>query len=520
MSPDQPSGAVPSGPAAVHTIGGKPVLRLERRLAHPPEKVWRAVTDPAELAHWFPASVEVDLRVGATMRFTFEEDAEVTEGEVLEVDPPKVFSFGWGGEVFRIELLPDEVGCRLVFTQTLGNDGAWGAWPAAGRNAAGWDMCLNALWAHLDGRSMESAGGMALIAHYVERLGLAEGTVVQDRDDYIVRFERDLIWKPVDDVWASLNVVDDPPADGPAPLEVGSPPPVRFTTGYVSEEAITALDPPRMLEYWWSHDGDPAGRVRFEIESDPDLGVRLIVTHTVPRRLADQLTTILAAWHTHLELFVAHLHDAPPEGCWPSERTASLERLYADRLAGHGPQPTGQGELGVSEDGRFELWFERKLAHPPEKVWRAITEEEHLRAWFPAVVAFEFSPGAKLRFAPTEVQLERYGMSADDVSYGEITRVEPPHLLEYTWGAETLRWEVQSDGQGGTRLVFVNLLDDRDTGIAAASGWHAGLEVVEAQLDGRPIDWSPHDRADELYPEYVAALDSRGGEAAGYVTES
>ena len=45
---------------------GRTVLRFERRLAHAPDKVWRAVTEPSELAHWFPAKIEAyELRPGA-----------------------------------------------------------------------------------------------------------------------------------------------------------------------------------------------------------------------------------------------------------------------------------------------------------------------------------------------------------------------------------------------------------------------------------------------------------------------
>ncbi|HKC74762.1 MAG TPA: SRPBCC domain-containing protein [Chloroflexota bacterium] len=41
-----------------------------------------------------------------------------------------------------------------------------------------------------------------------------------------------------------------------------------------------------------------------------------------------------------------------------------------------------QGQL-EHIDGRWQLRFTRKLAHPPEKVWRALTEPAHLAAWFP-----------------------------------------------------------------------------------------------------------------------------------------
>jgi len=41
------------------------------------------------------------------------------------------------------------------------------------------------------------------------------------------------------------------------------------------------------------------------------------------------------------------------------------------------------GTLEEAGGGRWRLRFTRTLDHPPEKVWRAITEPEHLRAWFP-----------------------------------------------------------------------------------------------------------------------------------------
>ena len=35
---------------------GRSVLRMERWLKHPPEKVWRAMTEPDRLADWFPGA--------------------------------------------------------------------------------------------------------------------------------------------------------------------------------------------------------------------------------------------------------------------------------------------------------------------------------------------------------------------------------------------------------------------------------------------------------------------------------
>ena len=53
------------------TIDGKPAVRFERVYPHPVERVWRSITVPEEMAAWFPSTVEVDLREGGEMRFTF-----------------------------------------------------------------------------------------------------------------------------------------------------------------------------------------------------------------------------------------------------------------------------------------------------------------------------------------------------------------------------------------------------------------------------------------------------------------
>jgi uncharacterized protein YndB with AHSA1/START domain len=135
------------------TVDGRPALRFERRYRHPIERVWRAVTDPAEMARWFPSNVEGERAVGAEL--TFDDDArraaareagEPTRaegpqfrGRVVVHDPPHVFSFTWGGELLRYELRPDGDATVLVFTHVLSHRSV------AARNGAGWHGCLAAL---------------------------------------------------------------------------------------------------------------------------------------------------------------------------------------------------------------------------------------------------------------------------------------------------------------------------------------------------------------------------------------
>ena len=109
-------------------IDGKPAVRFERRYPHPVDRVWRAVTEPDQLAHWFPTTVEVDLREGGEMTFTFPGgEMEPMEGSVTVLDPPRRFAFLWGEEELRIELEPDGDGCRLRFTHLISSRDAGGA---------------------------------------------------------------------------------------------------------------------------------------------------------------------------------------------------------------------------------------------------------------------------------------------------------------------------------------------------------------------------------------------------------
>ena len=108
--------------------GPRYTVRFERRLAHSPEKVWRALTERELLQRWFPSDVEGDWTTGAKLRFTFESgESEPIEGEVLTVEPPRLLEFRWGDSILRYELTADEGGCRLVFSETFATFdlGAW-----------------------------------------------------------------------------------------------------------------------------------------------------------------------------------------------------------------------------------------------------------------------------------------------------------------------------------------------------------------------------------------------------------
>ncbi|HYJ70406.1 MAG TPA: SRPBCC domain-containing protein [Nocardioidaceae bacterium] len=162
------------------------------------------------------------------------------------------------------------------------------------------------------------------------------------------------------------------------------------------------------------------------------------------------------------------------------------------------------GTLHARDDGRFELCFERRLLHPVAKVWRAITEADQLRAWFPASVDVDPTVGAKLRFDLAPESRTRHGVRDEDMTlYGEVTAADPPRLLEYTWDEEVLRWQLEPI-YGGCLLRFTHIVDDRALAAGAGAGWHATFEALDALLGGRPMHrMALFDRADELASTYA-----------------
>jgi len=134
----------------------------------------------------------------------------------------------------------------------------------------------------------------------------------------------------------------------------------------------------------------------------------------------------------------------------------------------------------VRKDGdRWTLVLVRELRHPPERVWRALTDPAHLREWAP------FDADGSLGTAGTAVRLTTVGLPTPQVSETRVTRAEAPSLLEYNWGGNDIRWRLEASG-GGTRLTLWHNIDRRFISMGAA-GWHICLDVLDRLLGGAPI---------------------------------
>jgi uncharacterized protein YndB with AHSA1/START domain len=143
------------------------------------------------------------------------------------------------------------------------------------------------------------------------------------------------------------------------------------------------------------------------------------------------------------------------------------------------PGPAAGAEVQRTEGEQWGLVLVRELRHAPEKVWQALTDPAHLRGWAP------FDADTNLGKAGTSVKLTTVGAPRPMVSESTVTRAEPPRVLEYNWGGNDMRWELEPV-DGGTRMTLWTSIGRRYIAMGAA-GWHVCFDVLDRLLGGSPI---------------------------------
>ena len=148
------------------------------------------------------------------------------------------------------------------------------------------------------------------------------------------------------------------------------------------------------------------------------------------------------------------------------------------------------GKITVEGD-RAVLTFERRLPHPIDMVWAAITEPAERARWF-GVTTIDPREGGLIEMVPTGPPLPPEAKRMT----GRILVWDPPHVFEHEWcqsivEAGVVRYELVADG-GATLLRFSH----RGLGVANAQGFlpgtHAFLDRLEAYLAGDRLlpDWA------------------------------
>lgn len=126
----------------------------------------------------------------------------------------------------------------------------------------------------------------------------------------------------------------------------------------------------------------------------------------------------------------------------------------------------------------WTLVLVRKLRQPPAMVWQALTDPAELAEWAPFDVDHSLATVGPVKLATV-------GGPKPQVTESVVTRAEAPRLLEYSWGPNNMRWELEAAG-GGTRLKLWHHID-RGFIAWGAAGWHICLDVLDHFLAGEPL---------------------------------
>lgn len=129
------------------------------------------------------------------------------------------------------------------------------------------------------------------------------------------------------------------------------------------------------------------------------------------------------------------------------------------------------------------LTLDRDLRHPPEKVWRALTQAPLIADWLmPSDFVPEVGHKFTLRSQPTP--------QWDGIINAEVQAVEPHTRLAYSWaslGLETVVTFTLTPTAGGThlRMEQAGFPDNKGPYYQGATyGWQMFLGKLEGVLDG------------------------------------
>jgi uncharacterized protein YndB with AHSA1/START domain len=137
-----------------------------------------------------------------------------------------------------------------------------------------------------------------------------------------------------------------------------------------------------------------------------------------------------------------------------------------------------------ANDAPRTLVIERELPHPPEKIWRALTQGPLIEEW---LMANDFKPVVGHRFSFRSTPMPNWNGIIDS----EVLVVEPHKKLSYTWGSMGLEtvvvWTLNATGNGTmVRMEQSGFRSEKDANYQGATyGWRkfmGNLEQVVAKL--------------------------------------
>jgi uncharacterized protein YndB with AHSA1/START domain len=139
--------------------------------------------------------------------------------------------------------------------------------------------------------------------------------------------------------------------------------------------------------------------------------------------------------------------------------------------------------------------FERHFKHSVEEVWSWLTDNDKLPKWFSELRVDELRKGGVIKF------------DMQDGTFEELTilELEINSILEYTWGEDIVRFELNPEQEGCCLVLIEKMKTITNHTPKDLAGWHVCLNIINALLDGRTIE----DRKEEWkkwYEKYVQAV--------------
>ena len=139
--------------------------------------------------------------------------------------------------------------------------------------------------------------------------------------------------------------------------------------------------------------------------------------------------------------------------------------------------------MSNAAEGTRTLVIERVFPHPPEKVWRALTESPLVTQW---LMKNDFEPVVGRRFQFRSEPVPQW----DGVIHCEVLVVEPLKRLSYSWGTlglESVVLFTLTAAEDGThvRMEHSGFGADQEAAYKGANyGWQKFLGAMETVVAG------------------------------------
>ena len=144
----------------------------------------------------------------------------------------------------------------------------------------------------------------------------------------------------------------------------------------------------------------------------------------------------------------------------------------------------------------YRARFERHLHHSIEEVWSWLTENDKLAKWFLELSVEDLREGGIIKFDLQNGSFEEM----------KILELNMYSVLEYTWGEDTVRFELNSKSDGCQLVLIEKIKKVTDHTPRDLAGWHVCLEVIQALMDGKTFDSRPEEWT-KWYEKYVQAFE-------------